>query len=556
MKRIIRKLRSSIMLKLIGIILLVLMLSFSITLLVVRDIIKDEVISQWKTHNLKLVNVYSQSFDKDNAQDFIDKIYSENTLAYALFIDSNLNATAHSDKSRIGIKLDDAGSIAAAKDGKEYADLFVWSITNSPVLDVLKPIYENNKLVGALNIGIPVDVNTVNQILSTSLLKINISFAITSIVTIALLIVIFRSILLKPIQSMTQIIDKFSKYDLTFQQNSISKKSLNRIDEIGIMTKAIIKMQESFVTILKNILTTSEQLAASSEELTSTSQQSSITADEVARAIQEIAQGAADQAKNTEEGAVHINQLGRLLDKDQQYIKELNSSAGKVDTLKNEGFEILKYLVDKTNESTKASEEIKNIIINTNDSAEKIVTASEMIKNIASQTNLLALNAAIEAARAGEAGRGFAVVADEIRKLAEQSNAFTEEIFVVIKELTNKTGIAVETMKEVGKIVESQTKSVEMTNEKFEGIATAIEKMKEVINGINQSGEEMETKQIQIISIIENLSAISEENAAGTQEASASVEEQTAAMAEIAHASEALAKLAEEMQIGISKFKY
>ena len=234
----------------------------------------------------------------------------------------------------------------------------------------------------------------------------------------------------------------------------------------------------------------------------------------------------------------------------------LNLSTKEVNDLKNEGSETIKELVENTKINQSSIEEINSIIINTNESAEKIEAASHMIEGIAEQTNLLALNAAIEAARAGESGRGFSVVADEVRKLAEMSTKFTEEIVTIIKDLRFKTENAVDNITKVGKSTENQVRSVEITNEKFEGIALAVEKMIEAIGNVNHSGEEMREKKEEIIEIIENLSAISEENAAGTEETSASVEEQLSSILEIEHASESLLKLAEEMHESISKLKY
>ncbi|SNS75317.1 methyl-accepting chemotaxis protein [Anaerovirgula multivorans] len=343
--------------------------------------------------------------------------------------------------------------------------------------------------------------------------------------------------------------------DLDISHN-IPQKIINQDDEIGSLARSLEDITESLRKFIVTIADASQQMASSSQQLTATSQQTSIAAEEVARTIEEIAKGASDQARDTEQGAGRVGEMGELIEKELHYIKELNISADEVTRLKDEGFEVLEDLVEKTEVNAKASEEIDKAIISTNNSAEKINSASQMIKNIAEQTNLLALNAAIEAARAGDAGRGFAVVAEEIRKLAEQSSSFTEEIALIIKDLTGKTENAVQRTKEVSKLSALQSESVRITKEKFQGIATSIENTKKAIELLNISGQAMDEKKGEIIDIIQSLSAIAEENAAGTQEASASVEEQAATMEEVAGSSEMLAKLAEELQESIAKFKY
>lgn len=425
-----------------------------------------------------------------------------------------------------------------------------YELNNTERIFAIEPIPGTNWVLGlgSSKSDALAGVNTLSKIL----LILSIVFVATGI---ALAIALGMSIS-KPIKHVVGIIDRMSRYDLIIAGNDKATKYSKRKDEIGIMSNAVLTLQDNLKELIKNVAITSEQLADSSQQLNSTSHQSARAAEEIARAIQEIAEGANDQAKDVEKGAIHIESLGSLVEKDSKFVNDLNETANAVDHLKDEGFEILEVLIEKTELNNKTSIGVRDMIIDTNESAGKIEAASQMIKSIANQTNLLALNAAIEAARAGEAGRGFAVVADEIRKLAEQSNGFTEEIALVIEELTKKTGNAVHTMEEVGKIVVSQAESVEKTHTKFEGISEAIEKMKISIKALNQSSSEMGNKKDEIVSVIQNLSAISQENAAGTEEASASIEEQTASMEQIANASDILARLAEEMQTSIAQFKY
>jgi len=357
----------------------------------------------------------------------------------------------------------------------------------------------------------------------------------------------------KPIVDTSLFAKKIAELDITQDVPAALKK---RKDELGVLANSFQLVTDSLRSFVKGISNASQHVASSSEELTATSQQAATAAEEVARTIEEMAKGAGDQARDTEIGSVKVNEIGNMIAEEELQRQVLNKAADEVVRLKEEGFQTLNELVEKTEASNKASKEIYNVVLNTSDSAKKIENASQMIRSIAGQTNLLSLNAAIEAARAGEAGRGFAVVADEIRKLAEDSNRFTKEIEGIVIELTDKTNSAVTTMQGAAALTEAQTKGVEVTKTKFEGISEAIEKTKDAISMLNKTGEAMNLKKDEIIDVIQSLSALSEENAAGTEEASASVEEQTASMEQIAEASEELAKLAEEMQRGIAKFKF
>lgn len=496
-----------------------------------------------------VANRVQELTDKFSYQNFLEEIALDEEIAYALIMDKNMQAIAHSNKDEIGIIFNDEGSKSAAIQGVPYSQKWYYEEDDINVLDVLYPLVIDGEHIGAVSIGYPME--NINSAINRNVILVVIAVTISFII---LGIILFSSSNYA-IKIISRLKEQMGFMALGDFSNSVPEDLINKNDEFGEISGAVSTMQNSIKDIIKNMLDASQQLAASSEELTAISHQSATAADEVARAIEEIAAGATDQARDTEQGVLSISELGDIVIKNENYIKHLNISADKVNNLKNEGLKILQDLVEKTDINEKSSKEVQRVITNTNESAVRIANASEMIKSIADQTNLLALNAAIEAARAGDAGRGFAVVADEIRKLAEQSNKFTEEISTIVNELTDKTSNAVNTMEELEKIVSSQAESVNMTNSRFVGIAEAIEEMKESIEEVNHSSQEMISRKEDIIKIMENLSAISEENAAGTQEASASVEEQTAAMEEIASSSEQLAKIAEELNKQVEGFK-
>jgi methyl-accepting chemotaxis protein len=200
--------------------------------------------------------------------------------------------------------------------------------------------------------------------------------------------------------------------------------------------------------------------------------------------------------------------------------------------------------------------ESADVVKKLGENSQQIGQIVEAISSIAEQTNLLSLNAAIEAARAGEHGRGFAVVAEEVRKLAAESQESAEQIKARIDSIQKDTIAAVESMRSGSDEVQSGTTAIRE-------VAAQSADILQMVNGINSQMEEINTsvKTVtegagHIVEAVDNIDTISRKTANDTQTISSATQEQSASNEEIAAASQALAKMAGDMQNDIGKFRW
>lgn len=487
--------------------------------------------------------------DRFSYQTLIEDVGAHENVDYVLMMDTTATVIASNDPEEVGETLDDEGSITGARDGVSFAGLYTDDESGLTSYDIVYPVVLDGERIGAFNIGYSME--GVQKAIWNNIMVIAIAGVLAFLVLAAVLFVTSSGAI-----AMIHALNTHFEVLATgnFSEN-VPDKVRKKKDEFGGMAVAIERMQEAVSNMIKAVSQKSELVAGSSEMLMSTSEQASAAAEEVTKAINEIAIGAGEQAKDTSAASNSVAEMGELVKRDHSYIEALNGAAKHIEKQKDDGFVILTELVAKTEQNSQSAGLIYEIIQQNNQNAEQIEMASGMIQNIADQTNLLALNAAIEAARAGEAGRGFAVVADEIRKLAEQSNNFTSEIKKVIDTLKVRSNEAVTTMDDVRIIVEAQHESVRATENKFKGIADAIDQIKDVIEKLNRSADDMSKNINGVIELTVALSSISEQNAASTEEASAAMQEQTATMLEIATSGQQLAEVAQELQGLIRAFR-
>lgn len=391
-----------------------------------------------------------------------------------------------------------------------------------------------------------VPINKINRIGGIGL-------AIAFAVCFTIIITFITILIVNPINRVKNLIGKVANMDFTESQEQMQLNC--RKDEIGMMSRELDDLKEKLTQVIVAIRTNSDALVESAKALDVGATDTNTTMEQVENAVNDIANGATNQAEETQEATENVRLIGDMVRDTGKTVEELMGSAQQMRVANENAQQILAELREINRQSGEYIDVIARQTEVTNESAIRIGEATKMITDIASETNLLSLNASIEAARAGEQGRGFAVVAAEIQKLAEQSTESAGKIEEIINMLLADSEKAVSTMTQVKAIIDKQTEHIHRTDLAFEeinnGVSASITGMQEISHKTMQ----MDTARVTVVDVVNNLTAIAEENAAATEQTSASVVEVASIVTEIAEKAQGLHTIAEELEEQISIFR-
>lgn len=469
--------------------------------------------------------------------------------SYAYIVSSDGTMLYHPTAEKIGKSVENAvikGVVSELKNGQKPENKVVTYDFNGGNKYAAYNISKDQSKI----VVISADESEVLQPVN-NMMKLAVFALIVVVVIVSAIGIVITEIALRPIIRVSQIVQKMA--DLDFSENENTEKMKKRKDETGVMTRSVALLREELVDLLEGIQKQSVQLFKTSANLDGDSDETQKMVEQVDRAVGDIATGATSQAQETQNATENVIAMGNMIEDTNAEAERLNGNAQQMKDSSDQAMQILKEL-NEINDRTKQSiEEVYTQTNITNESVQKIKEATVLIASIAEETNLLSLNASIEAARAGEQGKGFAVVASQIQKLAEQSNESASQIDEITNALISDSTKSVETIAQVRDIMNEQSEKMEKTDSMFRQVNTGVDHAMDSVNTITEKTELLNQSREKIIDVVQNLSAIAEENAASSQETSASITQVNTVVTDISDNASGLKDIAYHLENDVKR---
>lgn len=469
--------------------------------------------------------------------------------SYAYIVSSDGTMLYHPTAEKIGKSVENAvikGVVSELKNGQKPENKVVTYDFNGVNKYAAYNISKDQSKI----VVISADESEVLQPVN-NMMKLAVFALIVVVVIVSAIGIVITEIALRPIIRVSQIVQKMA--DLDFSENENTEKMKKRKDETGVMTRSVALLREELVDLLEEIQKQSVQLFKTSANLDGDSDETQKMVEQVDRAVGDIATGATSQAQETQNATENVIAMGNMIEDTNAEAERLNGNAQQMKDSSDQAMQILKEL-NEINDRTKQSiEEVYTQTNITNESVQKIKEATVLIASIAEETNLLSLNASIEAARAGEQGKGFAVVASQIQKLAEQSNESASQIDEITNALISDSTKSVETIAQVRDIMNEQSEKMEKTDSMFRQVNTGVDHAMDSVNTITEKTELLNQSREKIIDVVQNLSAIAEENAASSQETSASITQVNTVVTDISDNASGLKDIAYHLENDVKR---
>lgn len=486
-------------------------------------------------------------------EELIDSFVEGTEVGVTIFYGDTRMATslisAEDGKRIVGTKASEQVTDLVVNQGKEYEAVDLVINGENYYAYYLPAKNADGEVVGMFFAGQP--SQSINKFIMEKAATILVLCVLITIVVIVIVIVISRRIT-RSIENTEKILVQVSEGDLTA---AVDEKAMKRSDEIGIMSRALNTTLGELRNIITDISASAKTLMEEGTQLEGMANQTSHSTDEVSRAVEEISKGAVTQAEEVEQATHLVSDMGQQIEHIAASINQLYKVSERMQKAGEEAQNNMNLLKDSNEHTTAAIGKVADNVEKTDKSVAAIAEALGMIRDIADETNLLSLNASIEAARAGEAGKGFAVVAAQIQKLAEESSASAAQIAEIISTLSEDSANTLSVMEELRENIAVQQEKMVETIDRFDAVRGGIVSSNEGTAQIHKQASDCDASRVSVVDIIQNLSALSEENAASTEETTASMEELNATINLLAQSAKGLQQLAQSLENDMKFFR-